>query len=126
MSEADTQFILTLIRSEAGRVNQQEIASMFNAGGIAEAPERWVAKIGHGQLSPNLRKQAVDFTHAITKASNAAVKALEHGSDKDSESPGKRYMHTATNPENHHKIGTDDDPSSPNAKWHDIQTGRPL
>jgi len=78
MSEADAQFVLSLIRSEAGRVNQQEIAQLFNAGGIAEMPERWAAKAGHGQLSENLRNQLVEFTHNTKEAAQDAVDALTH------------------------------------------------
>jgi hypothetical protein len=77
VSEQDALFVLSLIRSEAGRVNQQEIAQLFNAGGIAEAPERWAAKVGHGELSTNLRKQLQDFTHKQAKAAYDAVEALK-------------------------------------------------
>jgi hypothetical protein len=76
-SEKDALFVLGLIRSEAGRVNQQEIAQLFTAGGLAEAPERWASKIGHGELSPALRKQLQDFTHAQVKAAGDAVEALK-------------------------------------------------
>jgi hypothetical protein len=75
-SEKDTLFVLALIRSEAGRVNAQEIASLFQAGGIAEGPERWAAKTGHGELSDDLRAQLQNFTHAQVKSSQAAVDAL--------------------------------------------------
>ena len=40
-------------------------------------------------------------------------------------SPTGRYKHTATGP-NNHKIGTNDDPNSQNAKWFDIVTGKPV
>lgn len=79
MAEADTQFVLSLIRSEAGRVNQQEIAMLFNAGGIAESPYRWVSKVGHGQLTPRLRQQLIDYTHDLKESAADAVKELEHG-----------------------------------------------
>jgi hypothetical protein len=36
-----------------------------------------------------------------------------------------RYLHTATGA-NNHKIGTNDDPMSPTAKWFDIITGKPV
>lgn len=79
MAEADTNFVLSLIRSEAGRVNQQEIAMLFNAGGVSEGPERWVARVGHGQLSPNLRKQLIDLVHDEKDAAYLAVQAARHG-----------------------------------------------
>ena len=72
-SEADANFVLSLIRSEAGRVNQQEIAQMFNAGGIAEAPERWAAKAGHGELPPELKRQLLDFVHMQRDAAKEVV-----------------------------------------------------
>lgn len=90
MSEADGQFVLALIRSEAGRVNQQEIAQVFGAGGIEEAPERWAAKVGHGQLSTDLRNQLIEFTHDMQTASAAAVAALHQGPD-DAQSESKKH-----------------------------------
>ena len=72
-SEADQNFVLSLIRSEAGRVNQQEIAMMFNAGGISEAPARWAAKVGHGELPPALRQQILDFVHIQRDAAKEVV-----------------------------------------------------
>src|SRR6202453_892825 len=71
-SEADGNFVLALIRSEAGRVNQQEIAQMFNAGGVSEMPERWAAKAGHGELPDDLRTQLVDFVHLQRDAAKEA------------------------------------------------------
>lgn len=47
------------------------------------------------------------------------------GSAQSSSEPNKKYKHSATGP-NKHKIGTDDDPESPDAKWFDIQTGKPI
>jgi len=79
-SEADANFVLALIRSEAGRVNQQEIGQMFNAGGISEAPERWAAKAGHGELAPDLRKQLVDFVHLQRDAAKEVVDEMDTGS----------------------------------------------
>jgi len=38
----------------------------------------------------------------------------------------KTYKHYATNPQNHHRIGTDDDPQSPSAKWYDSENGKPV
>jgi len=75
-SEKDALFVLALIRSEAGRVNQQEINQLFNAGGITEAPERWAAKYGHGELPQTLRLQLQNFAHAQVKSAQAAVDAL--------------------------------------------------
>ncbi len=83
MAEADTQFVLGLIRSEAGRVNQQEIAMLFSAGGIEEGPQRWLAKVGHGQLSPRLRQQLIDFAHDTEVSASQAAKDLEHGGQQD-------------------------------------------
>lgn len=80
MSEADTNFVLSLIRSEAGRVNQQEIAQLFNAGGIAELPDRWASRAGHGQLPPDLRQQLADFTHGIRDADAQELARLKQPS----------------------------------------------
>jgi len=77
-SEADGQFVLSLIRSEAGRVNAQEIAQVFQAGGISEAPERWASKVGHGELSPELRKQLLDFVHMQRDAAKQALDSLDN------------------------------------------------
>jgi hypothetical protein len=75
-SEKDALFVLSLIRSEAGRVNQKEIDLLFSAGGIGEGPERWAAKLGHGELPQDLRLQLQNFTNAQVGAAKAAVDAL--------------------------------------------------
>jgi hypothetical protein len=84
-SEADANFVLALIRSEAGRVNQQEIGQMFNAGGIEELPDRWAAKAEHGELPPELRKQLVDFVHLQKDAAKEVVD--EMGGDSGTTPP---------------------------------------
>ena len=62
-SEADKNFVLALIRSEAGRVNQQEIQMMMGAGGAGMYIPRALANLTTGELPPELRKQLVDFVH---------------------------------------------------------------
>jgi hypothetical protein len=86
-SEADRNFVLALIRSEAGRVNQQEIAMMFTAGGVSIAPERWAASAIHGELPPELRKQLTDFVHLQRDASKEVLDQMNSGSG-DSASGG--------------------------------------
>ena len=87
-SEADQNFVLSLIKSEAGRVNQQEIAMMFDAGGITEGPERWAAKIGHGELPQELRKQIVDFTHTSRDAAKQVLDEMNTGNGSTSNAGG--------------------------------------
>jgi hypothetical protein len=62
-SEADKNFVLALIRSEAGRVNQQEIQMMMTAGGAGMFIPRALANLTTGELPPELRQQLVDFVH---------------------------------------------------------------
>ena len=88
MSEADTNFVLMLIRSEAGRVNQTEIAQMFNAGGVAELPDRWAAKTEHGQLPPELRQQLVDFVRDDRDGTATALAVLRQHPDSGQQTPG--------------------------------------
>jgi hypothetical protein len=84
-SEKDALFVLALIRSEAGRVNQKEIDQIFQAGGISEAPERWAAKVGHDELPQELRLQLQDFTKAQVAAAQAGVDALRAPSHTSSQ-----------------------------------------
>ena len=76
-SEADGSFILALVKSKAGRVNQQEINMYFNAGGIAELPERWAAKTGHGELPDALRQQLLTLVHSQLDADNQAMQQMD-------------------------------------------------
>lgn len=76
-SEADANFVLELIRSEAGRVNQNEINQMFQAGGIEEMPERWAAKAGHGELAPALRSQLVSFIHDTRDVAKQVLQEMD-------------------------------------------------
>jgi len=75
-SEKDALFVLALIRSEAGRVNQKEIDSVFQAGGISEGPARWAAKVGHGELSATLRSWLQGFASDQVTAAQAVVDEL--------------------------------------------------
>jgi len=79
-SEKDVTFVLALIKAEAGRVNIQEIKSIFNAGGLGMAPERWMAAAKNGQLTPALRKQLQDIVHQRVTAAQAEVDDLIGGS----------------------------------------------
>jgi hypothetical protein len=75
-SEKDYQFVLTLIRSDAGRVALPEIEKVFGAGGLKEGPERWVANAFRGELGPTLRKQLIEFSDSLVKSTKAKVDAL--------------------------------------------------
>jgi hypothetical protein len=116
VSEQDTLFVLNAIKAEAGRVNQQEIDRVFKAGGIQEGPSRLLDRITAGELSDDLRRQIQHFAHQLRDASQDEVKALTVPAAKET------YRHYATNAQKH-RIGTDDDPNSPNAKWYDVETG---
>lgn len=74
--EGDTNLVLSLIRSEAGRVNQTEIAQMFQAGGISEAPERWAAKV-HGKLPDDLYEQLRQFVHDLAGSAKDTMDSLK-------------------------------------------------
>jgi hypothetical protein len=75
---ADTTFILSLIKSHAGRVNQQEIQQYFNLGGISELPERWAAKVGHGELPETIRQQLYKMVQDQVEADKAALLDIDN------------------------------------------------
>lgn len=76
-SEADGSLVLALVKSKAGRVNQQEINMYFNAGGIAELPERWAARTGHGELPDDLRQQLLTLIHNQLDADKQASQQMD-------------------------------------------------
>ena len=96
VAEQDALFVLALIRSEAGRVNQKEIEQIFQAGGIEEGPERWAARIGHGELSDDLRSQLQRFTHQQVDAAQAAVNSLTGGQASFTPGAGRTTPSTGT------------------------------
>jgi hypothetical protein len=95
-SEKDANFVMSLIRSESGRVNQKEIDMLFSAGGLAEGPERWAMKYGHGELPQTLRKQLQNLAKAQVKATQVAVDTLR-GNPQDLKQKAKDNVDAGKN-----------------------------
>lgn len=118
---------VSLEKMSAGRFTTQALDYVIKAG-WGNTLEQWANNPTTGALPQDVVRQLVDGAHENLKAKKDALKqALQPVSGPDSvQGGGQTFKNTATNPQNHHKIGTNDDPKSATAKWFDTQTGKPI
>jgi hypothetical protein len=100
----------------------QEIAEINQAINQAESPDQLHGAINYYLRLMNGKLNALRSQYAAGKQGKPAFSGASPAAGGGS--VAKTYLHYATNPQTHHRIGTDDDPQSPNAKWYDVQTGR--
>ena len=121
------QLALAMIKAMAGRVNMQEFQQYTTKMGVENTIDGMIKGIESGQLPEGIMDHLVNAAHANYKASQESLQlALSGTAGMSGDVPQPQsYKATATGP-NGHKIGTNDDPNSPTAKWFDAQTGKPL
>jgi hypothetical protein len=144
---------MTLGAQKGARINQAVWNEAVQSAPLVKA---WMAKMYHQDnngdyifdgfksgvnLTADQMKQMVQLADESTEVaaqdvdrikkrlndgtSSASGSGGPKGADGDEAKSTKTYKTTATGP-NNHKIGTDDDPNSPTAKWFDLKTGKPI
>lgn len=111
-----------------------ELSKTFKGTGATDQEIAEINTTINNAQSPAQIQGAIDYyTRLMGGKLNALKGQYESGKQGRPNLPGGtpppatggRYKHTATGP-NNHKIGTNDDPNSPAAKWFDIVTGKPV
>jgi hypothetical protein len=102
----------------------EEIAMLSEVINQAQSPEQITGAITYYLNSMDGRLGAMRTQWDMAKQGQPAFVGTGASGAGGGAGGAKTYRHYATNPQNHHRIGTDDDPQSPNAKWYDVQTGK--
>lgn len=120
---------VSLEKMSAGRFTTQALDYVIKSG-WGNTLEQWANNPSTGALPADVVRQLVDGAHQNMKSKQDEVNFLKNqNSGTGGQTPaggGTKYKTTATNPQTKHKIGTNDDPKSPTAKWFDLQTGNPI
>lgn len=114
-----------------------ELSKTFKGTGATDAEISDINQTINQAQSPEQINGAIDYyTRLMDGKINALKSQYEAGAQGHpnfggttatpaGSPPAHQYKHFAKGP-NNHRIGTNDDPHSPDAKWFDAQTGKPI